>query len=235
LYLQAGYEGLQESKVIKHLVIDEMQDYTPIQYAVINILFQCQKTILGDFGQFINPNHLHTLENMRTLYGEAELVELTKSYRSTYEIITFAKRIQNIVSLEAVERHGDVPRCILCEDDEEEIHKIKTEIYDFEASKNTSLGIIVKTNKAAKILYEVLSNEYEVNLISPESTNYKNGVSITSIQMAKGLEFDEVIIPSANSDTYKTEYDRCLLYIASSRAMHRLTLLYTKELSQLIA
>jgi len=235
LYFHAAFEGLQESKVIRHLVIDEMQDYTPIQYAVINVLFQCQKTILGDFGQFINPNHSYTLEDMRTLYGEAELVELTKSYRSTYEIITFAKRIQNIVSLEAVERHGDEPICILCEDEQDEIHQMKKAIYDFEESKNASLGIILKTNKAAKTLYHILSKECEVSLISPESTNFKNGVSITSIQMSKGLEFDEVIISGTNSDTYRTEYDRSLLYIACTRAMHRLTLLYTRELSYLIA
>jgi DNA helicase-2/ATP-dependent DNA helicase PcrA len=65
LYLHAFYEGLQESSIIRHLVVDEMQDYTPIQYAVINLLFKCQKTILGDFGQFINPNHLYTLDDIR--------------------------------------------------------------------------------------------------------------------------------------------------------------------------
>jgi DNA helicase-2/ATP-dependent DNA helicase PcrA len=61
LYVRAAFEGLIESGVIKHLVVDEMQDYTPVQYAVLNLLFKCPKTILGDFGQFINPNHLHTL------------------------------------------------------------------------------------------------------------------------------------------------------------------------------
>lgn len=91
LYLHAAFEGLQESSVIRHLVVDEMQDYAPIQYAVLNRLFPCPKTILGDFGQFINPNHQHTLEDLQQLYEGAEFVELNRSYRSTYEIISFAR------------------------------------------------------------------------------------------------------------------------------------------------
>lgn len=234
MYFHAAFEGLQESQVIRHLVIDEMQDYTPVQYAVMNILFKCQKTILGDFGQSINPNHLHTLGDLRQIYKGAELVELNKSYRSTYEIITFAKRIQNVASLEAVERHGDAPDLIYCRNEQEELAQIKEKINTFQSSENVTLGIILKTNSMAKALYDVLSRNYEVHLISPESTTFMNGISITSIQMSKGLEFDEVIIPAANNETYSSQYDRSLLYIACTRAMHRLSLTYTGELTRLI-
>lgn len=233
MYFHAAFEGLQQNQVIRHLLIDEMQDYTPVQYAVMDILFKCQKTILGDFGQFINPNHLHTLEDLRQIYEGAEFVELNKSYRSTYEIITFAKRIQN-VPLEAVERHGDAPNLIYCRSEQEELAQIKDKIDAFQASENVTLGIILKTNSAAKILYEVLSGNYEVHLISPESRAFMNGITITSIQMSKGLEFDEVIIPAANNENYSSEYDRSLLYIACTRAMHRLSLTYTGELTRLI-
>ncbi len=234
MYFHAAFEGLRESRVIRHLVIDEMQDYTPVQYAVMNILFKCRKTILGDFGQFINPNHLHTLGDLRQLYEGAELVELNKSYRSTYEIITFAKRIQNIASLEAVERHGEAPDLIYCRDGQEELRWIKKKIDAFQNSEHVTLGIILKTNSAAKALYDVLSRDYEVHLISPESAAFMNGISITSVQMSKGLEFDEVIIPATNNETYSSEYDRSLLYIACTRAMHRLSLTYTGELTRLI-
>lgn len=71
IYFQSAFEGLRENQAMRHLVIDEMQDYTPVQYAVINTLFKCPKTILGDFGQFINPNHQHTLEDLRQLYQGA--------------------------------------------------------------------------------------------------------------------------------------------------------------------
>ncbi len=229
LYVHAAFEGLQESGVIKHLVVDEMQDYTPVQYAVLNILFKCPKTILGDFGQFINPNHLHTLEDLKELYGDAEFVALTKSYRSTYEIISFAKQIKPTGILEAVERHGEPPALIGCRDQEDELARIRDMIDAFAKGANASLGIIAKTNEDAKLLYESLSADHDVHLILPDSTRFVNGVTVTSIQMSKGLEFDEVIIPDVAAKKYRTEYDRSLLYIACTRAMHRLTLLWTGE------
>ena len=234
IYLHAAYEGLKESSIIRHLVIDEMQDYTPIQYAVINLLFKCKKTILGDFDQFINPNHLHTLDDMRQLYDDVEFVELSKSYRSTYEIISFAKQIKCTGTIEAIERHGETPALIKCQNKSDELMCIKNEIEGFFQKAYSSLGIITKTNHDAKLLYVELSHNYDVHLISPESTHFANGICITSIQMSKGLEFDEVIVPYVDKTTYFTEYDRSLLYIACTRAMHKLTLLYTKEISPLL-
>lgn len=233
LYIHAALEGLHESGIIR-LVIDEMQDYTPIQYATLNLLFKCQKTILGDFGQFLNPNHLHTLENLKQLYSESEYVELSKSYRSTYEIISFAKKVKSAGTIEAIERHGEPPAIIKCLDSQDELAHIRNGIDAFTKSAYSSLGIITKTNEDAKRLYDLLSANYGVNLTSPDSTHFVNGISITSIQMSKGLEFDEVIIPYVNSGKYSTEYDRSLLYIACTRAMHRLTLLYEGEASSLI-
>ncbi|MGE5396421.1 MAG: HelD family protein [Chitinophagales bacterium] len=234
LYFHAAFEGLHDNTTVNHLVVDEMQDYTPVQYAVLNTIFKCQKTILGDFGQFINPNHLYTLGDLLQLYKKAELVELNTSYRSTYEIITFAKRIQNVISLKAVERHGDAPELIYCRTSQEEIAQIKEKIDSFQDSDNMALGIILKTNGAANALYKVLSQNYDVHLISPESVTFINGISITSIQMSKGLEFDEVIIPEANNETYSSDNDRSLLYIACTRALHQLSLTYTGELTPLI-
>ena len=234
LYLQAAYEGLKASEVIRHLVVDEMQDYTPVQYAVLNLLFPCQKTILGDFGQLINPNHEHTLGDLRQLYGDAQFVELCKSYRSTCEIIRFAKRIQEVASLEPVERHGEEPVLLECRDRTEEIDLIGGMIKAFEASGHASLGIIAKTNRDARALYDSLKQKHEIHLLSPESGSFSSGVSVTSIQMSKGLEFDQVIVADADSETYTTGYDRSLLYIACTRAMHKLALLYTGEQTKLL-
>jgi DNA helicase-2/ATP-dependent DNA helicase PcrA len=111
---------------------------------------------------------------------------------------------------------------------------IKRGIETFFQTAYSSLGIITKTNHDAKLLYDELSHNYDVHLISPESTHFVNGISITSIQMSKGLEFEEVIIPYVDKATYFTQYDRSLLYIACTRAMHRLTLLYTGEISPLL-
>ena len=234
IYIHAAYEGIQEDKIIRHIVIDEMQDYTPIQYAVINLLFKCKKTILGDFGQLVNPNHTHTLDDMKQLYNDGELVMLNKSYRSTFEIINFAKKIQDISSLEPIERHGEEPALLKCNNEQDEINKIKIEIEEFKKSDNVTLGIILKIDNDAKAVYDALREEYSVHLISSESSSFTKGVSITSIKMSKGLEFDEVIVPSVNNKTYYSDYDRSLLYIACTRAMHKLKLTYTGELTQLI-
>lgn len=246
LYLHAAFEGLKESGITRHLVVDEMQDYTPIQYAVLNRMFPCQKTILGDFGQSVNPNHMHSLSDLKTIYSGAEYVELNKSYRSTYEIILFAKRIRNVAALEPVRRHGEEPELIACRDSAEETARIAKAIRDFQAGGQASLGIILKTDEAAKAMYDSLINclsrqapqpetaRCGINLLTPEADSFKNGVSVTSIQMAKGLEFDEVLIPQADSMTYKTEYDRGLLYIACTRAMHRLTLTFAGKKTEFI-
>lgn len=100
-------------------------------------------------------------------------------------------------------------------------------IKEFEKGENASLGIVVKTSADAKRLYDLISEELQVHLISQDSTRFTNGVSITSVRMAKGLEFDEVIVPDADNRNYDSDYDRNLLYIACTRAMHKLTLFYT--------
>ena len=212
---------------MKHLVIDEMQDYKPIQFAVLNMMYPCQKTILGDFGQILNPCHLHSLDEIRRIYKDAEFVALNKSYRSTYEIMEYAKKVCAQPSLEMVERHGERPGSIYCENVDHEIASITARIRQFEEGENVSLGIIVKTSADAKRLYNAISGEYAVHLLSKDSTRFTNGVSIASIRMAKGLEFDEVIVPDADDRNYHSDYDRNLLYIACTRAMHKLTLFYT--------
>jgi DNA helicase-2/ATP-dependent DNA helicase PcrA len=234
MYFQAAFAGLKENRLIRHLVIDEMQDYTPVQYAVINKLFNCKKTILGDFGQALNPNQLHSLADLRSVYANAEVVELNKSYRSTYEIITFAKQIQTVAALEPVLRHGDPPQIIYCSDPQDELAKIRAKIRAFKDGGHATLGIILKTNSMAKALYQILAADYDLQLLTPDSGRFTKGITITGIQMSKGLEFDEVIILAANRETYHTDADRKLLYVACTRAMHRLSLIYTGELTGLI-
>ena len=96
------------------------------------------------------------------------------------------------------------------------------------------MGIIVKTSADAKRLYDLLSGEHPVHLLSKDSTRFTNGVSIMAIRMAKGLEFDEVIVPDADNRNYDSDYDRNLLYIACTRAMHKLTLFYTGSPSRFL-
>lgn len=234
LYLRAALEGLGGPGGIRHLVVDEMQDYTPIQYMVLNELFPCQKTILGDFGQLVHPHHANTLLDLRQLYEGAEFVELNQSYRSTWEIMNFAARIGKVNSLEPMVRHGAEPVVLKCGSRQEEVERLEKLIGEFEEGEYSSLGILVKTDREAKELYDLLSRRCHVFLLSPESSSFVNGVSIASIRMSKGLEFDQVAVADVDDKAYATEYDRRLLYIACTRAMHKLTLLYSGRLSELI-
>ena len=198
-------------------------------------MFPCQKTILGDFSQSVNPNHMQGLEDLRTIYDKAQFVELNKSYRSTYEIMEFAGKIHPVSALEPVKRHGEPPALIPCLDAADELRKIREAIRCFRTGKNVSLGIILKTDAAAKDMYEVLEGDDDISLINPESASFQNGISITSVRMSKGLEYDEVLIPQADCKTYASDFDRSLLYIACTRAMHRLTLMYSGKETEFIS
>lgn len=235
LYVQAQFTGVQKSLRIKHLVIDEMQDYTPIQYEVLNCLFPCPKTILGDFGQSIDPNCLYTLEELHGLYPGSQLMRLEKSYRSTYEIIHFAKKIAGAEDFQAVERHGEEPMLFRMDREEQELEKLAGLVREFHQSEHNAMAILTRTNPEAQALYDRLTElGADVDLITPESKAFHNGAIILSIQMSKGLEFDRVVLPFAGEAHYCTEFDRNLLYVACTRAMHRLTLTCTGEPSHLL-
>lgn len=234
LYFKIYFEGIKGYDGIKHAVIDEMQDYTPVQYAVINTLFHCRKTILGDFGQAVNPYNSISKLSFKELYENTEFVELTKSYRSTYEIIKFSQKIQSH-NIDPVERHGEEPQILKCEDRLSELSQINSILEDFKTSSHSSIGIICRSNCQAEELYRELSQKHEISLLDFNSSKFTNGITITAIHMAKGLEFDAVIIPFVNADIYHSEYDRSLLYIACTRAMHKLTLTCHGKISGILS
>lgn len=234
LYCKISCEGTGGYSDIRHLVIDEMQDYTPVQYAVIKKLFKCDKTILGDFGQSIDPCNSLSREALMELYGNAGYVELKKSYRSTFEILKFAQGILDH-GIEPVERHGTEPQIIRCGDRPSEISKLHSILEGFKKSGYRTLGIICRSDSNAKELHRELKKKHEINRLDLNSSKFAEGITITSIHMAKGLEFDEAVIPSADSVTYSSEHDRSLLYIACTRAMHKLTLTYHGEISGLLS
>ncbi len=235
LYLQSYFTGVDASRRIKHLVIDEMQDYSPIQYAVLNRLFQCSKTILGDFGQSIDPNRQYTLEELHGIYPGAQLMRLEKSYRSTYEIIHFAKEIAGDQDFQAVERHGDPPTLLTLASGEEELDRLAELVLEFRGSGYNTLGILTRTDPEAKKLHGQLAlRGAEVRLIQSDSTSFQSGATVLSVRMAKGLEFDQVVVPFASESFYSTGFDRNLLYVACTRAMHKLILTCTGQESHLL-
>ena len=108
IYCKIRLEGAQTYDHVKHLLIDEMQDYTPVQYAVLSRLFHCKKTILGDVSQTVNPYSASSAEGIHRVFPHGDTVKLFRSYRSTWEITAFAQRISSNPDLIAMERHGQV-------------------------------------------------------------------------------------------------------------------------------
>jgi DNA helicase-2/ATP-dependent DNA helicase PcrA len=234
IYCKIRLEGIKAFDHVKHLLVDEMQDYTPVQYAVLSRMFNCKKTILGDVSQKANPYSSSSAEGISQVFPQGDTVRLNRSYRSTMEITTFAQRISPNPDLIPMERHGDKPVVVGFDSNIEEAANIKKMISDFRTSGHVSLGIICKTLEQAETLHNELKSA-DVHLVTPDSTSFSDGVVITTAHLSKGLEFDEVIVPFASARNYHTDIDRSMLYIACTRAMHRLTLTYSKEPSPIIS
>lgn len=227
-YLHLALEGNGNQPFrVKHLLIDEMQDYSPIQYKVIQKLFPCRKTVLGDAGQSVNPYGSSTAETIQKSLTASEIMKLCKSYRSTFEITDFAQKIHPNAELEPVARHGEKPQILQFGSAVEELSGIMGLISTYRKSGYKSLGIICKTEQQAREMADMLkSYANDISFLSSQSSAFVQGIVIISAHMAKGLEFDEVIIPQTDERNYRSEIDKSMLYVAVTRAMHRLTLTF---------
>jgi DNA helicase-2/ATP-dependent DNA helicase PcrA len=203
---------------------------------VIQKLYPCRKTILGDIGQSVNPYGSSSAEMIQKAFAAAEIMYLHKSYRSTCEITHFAQTIRTDGHIEVVERHGDTPRVWQVGTEAEELGVIKELVAEFRSSQFESLGIICKDESRAWSLYEHLRAESDdVYILSHHNEAFVRGIVVTSAHMSKGLEFDEVIVPYADRRTYRTEMDRGMLYVAVTRALHRLSITCAGELTGFVS
>jgi DNA helicase-2/ATP-dependent DNA helicase PcrA len=237
IYLRMRLEGIENPRGrVKHLLIDEMQDYAPLQYAVLAKLFPCRKTVLGDVSQAVNLCSASNAGQIRAALQSAICVKLNRSYRSTWEIMQFAQAISPNPELQAIERHGEPPRVITCKGARDALERIRAEIAAFGQSSHRSLALIAKTQDWAESLHgELRELGIETRLLDCQSAGFSTGVTVCTAHLAKGLEFDRVIVPDASARNHHTEMDRNLLYVACTRAMHHLTLFAIGEPSRLLA
>jgi DNA helicase II / ATP-dependent DNA helicase PcrA len=234
IYFKIRLEGVQSYDHVKHLLVDEMQDYTPVQYAVISRLFKCKKTILGDISQTVNPYSSSSSEGIHQVFPQGDTIKLLRSYRSTWEITAFAQKIFANPDLIPMERHGNPPVIKALNSNAEEIDEIRNLVARFRNSGHLSLGIICKTQDQAQFVFDEIKAS-GIFLLTPDSTAFREGIIVTTAHLAKGLEFDEVIVPFVSARNYHSEVDRRMLYIACTRAMHSLTISYSKEPSTFLA
>jgi DNA helicase-2/ATP-dependent DNA helicase PcrA len=234
LYLKMKLEGLKTYSDVKHLVVDEMQDYSAVQYKVLSRLFPCKKTVLGDINQSVNPFSASAMDTIQTIFTDATCMTMQKSYRSTYEITQFSKKLRENIEIEAIERHGEEPKIHSFKSETDEIGHVNVLIKKFLNSDFNSLGIVCKTQPQANKLFNELKNEFDINLLNATSVVFGSGIVIATAHLAKGLEFDSVIVPFVNQKNYSSEPDRQMLYVACTRAMHSLNITYSGKISEFL-
>jgi DNA helicase-2/ATP-dependent DNA helicase PcrA len=238
LYLKSAVFGADAFLYIKHLLIDEMQDYTPVHYAFFNKLFVCKKTILGDINQLVNPFSISgSQESLAKIYSgipktSVSTMTLLKSYRSTIQIVNFARRVIANDNIQVIERHGDEPEIIKCGNAGQQADKI-TELIKLFRQTYKSIGIICKTDGQALSLHKMLENT-DAELLTIKSEKFSNDLIVTNAYLSKGLEFDCVILTDCCSANYSNDIDRQMLYIGITRALHKIAVLHTGKLTKFL-
>lgn len=238
-YLYLKLYGAGEYRNIKQVVIDEAQDYYPLQYEIFGLLFPNAKfTVLGDVNQTVaKREELSLYEQIQNILNKkkSSLTILDKSFRCTNEILTFSLNfIERSPKIKSFNRKGDDPKVVTANSPKDYIHRLVEEVELCREKGFRSIGLLCKTEANAACLFQKIRSETDVELIRNGSIADLQGAFIMPIYMAKGLEFDAVLICDADSGNYYDEDDQNLLYVGCTRALHRLGLFCEKEISPLI-
>lgn len=238
-YLYLKIYGTNKYKNIKQVVIDEAQDYYPLQYEIFNLLFSNAKfTILGDMKQTLaKKEDISFYEQIQKILNKkkSSLIMLDKSFRCTNEILNFSlKFIEKSSQIKSFNRNGDSPKVYIADNSEIFIDEIVKEINLCQEKGFQSICLICKTEKNSTYLFNKIKHKLDIQLIKNGSVSDLQGVFILPVYMSKGLEFDTVLICDADSQNYHDEDDKNLLYVACTRALHKLSLFCENEVSPLI-
>ncbi|MCG8639664.1 MAG: AAA family ATPase, partial [Desulfobacterales bacterium] len=240
LYFKGELEGTSNMSEIKHVVIDEAQDYSPIQYEIFHQLFNKNSfTILGDLNQTINPlMETNTLEKIAKAFSlsNSTILKLNKSYRSTKEIVDFTKQIlPSGEKIQSIHRLGEKPLIIEVKEKNKLCKLVIEDVRTFLQQGFRSIAIICKTARESLEVYNQLKDQIEITLVTKDDEYFKYGVVVIPADLARGREFDVVSIYEASSVNYHRENERNLFYTICTRALHKLYIYYTNSLSPFIA
>ncbi|SHH60474.1 HelD family protein [Clostridium grantii] len=222
LYLKIKLEGLELEKEIKHVVIDEAQDYSFLQFVVIKELTKAVGyTIVGDTNQLLLPiDETIAMTRLSGLLENTSSYKLKKSYRSTKEIMEYANKYLDNTNIIPLVRNGEMVKEINLK--KEEINSNLIEIVNsYKAKGLESIAIITNSLEKAKIISDFMKEEMSISFVNSEDSIYKKGVVILPSYFAKGLEFDGAII----IDDFEEQAieDRKIKYVMATRALHDLT------------
>ena len=240
LYLYDLITGRRTDYEMRYAFIDEIQDYTPFQLAYLKYNFPRAKfTMLGDLNQaiFTKDESRSLLKQISGLFDpeKTNVVQLTKSYRSTKQLTNFTKQIlRQGEKIEAFNRQGPKPVIWGRDSDEQAIDVLVDVLRDNEKRKMTT-AIITKDLADAKFVHEKLSEKGEKStLIATANQRLVDGTLVIPSYLAKGLEFDAVVMWGANKKNYHQLDETQLVYTITSRAMYKLDVIYTGEKSPLL-
>ena len=219
VYMKCKLFGYNYNTYIKEIVIDEAQDYSLGQIRLISKIFKnASYTILGDVNQTINPYYKYdSLEELCNILPSSKYIELSKTYRSTEEIIDYSNRVLGLKHVSAIRRNEKMPVI-----EKEEDNLLEQLIIDIEESMKSgkSLAIITKNMDECNMIYELLKSK-GISKIDGNSNKFNRNFIVTPVYMAKGLEFDSVIIYTDKNNKYNID-EKYLYYVAITRAQHRL-------------
>lgn len=227
MYLHTVIKGIYANNDIKHIVIDEIQDYSYLQLLVIQSLHpKAHYTLLGDKNQLVHPALKDSLSSALT--EQFLTIELNKSYRSTQEITTYMSAILDNHDTLSLGVTGEKPTII-------EVTSQGTVIQQLISShfkSNDSFAILCKDKQASQLLYaELKPYVEELRLVTEEQKLFMKGIVIMPGYMAKGFEFTTVVLADADEKLYGEEMDAYLLYTMTSRATRQLFVLYQDHLA----
>ncbi len=220
LYLKYRLCSVKKHKSIRHLVIDEMQDYSYLQYVILQNLFSCSMTILGDRAQTVDDKPQDVLTFLPKIFGkQVREIEMDKSYRNTLEIARYASEITKVTGIQYLERHGKPVLEETFEREEEAFLKI-LESVNLGVDGYETTAVLTMTEAEAKEVYTYLRQKREdVFYINRDSSQFQKGITVTTYYFAKGLEFDQVFILGGDR---KNPFYNQYKYIAATRALHEL-------------
>lgn len=235
LYFKGMLEGNLYIADIRHVVIDEAQDYSYLQYQIIKKLFKYSSfTILGDVNQAIN-SYMHTADYKKAsdIFSDfgSKVMTLSKSYRSTREIWELSEHILPSTSnMQPINRRGEKPQIVQAQDAAAMSSCVVNKLQDYAEQGLKSIAVICKTAEQCERLHKkAKENIKHINLITSENNRLTSGISILPSYLAKGLEFDGVILYDVSSENFDSEGHRKLFYTMCTRALHKLSMVYTGE------
>lgn len=226
-YFKGLLEGFGSDPAIHQVLVDEVQDYGPLHLSLLRKWFpQARFTLLGDVNQALDhQKESHFYEDLAQALDlePSRLLTLNQSFRSAYEITRFGQRLlPKVDSTIAFERHGTPPSVHVQDSLETLDETLAQAIGSCRKEGLASIAILCKTMDQARGLHTRLKQRLALTLIHPNSQSWATDSLVMPIYLAKGLEFDAVLVYDASEAHYHTEDDRRLLYIASSRALHHL-------------